>query len=114
MWDIGLTHRRAVGHIYSSKFLSDDGAEVNSHAYLGPDANHISTRKIAFKSGHRQQFWKGNCVAVVLSAGLVEPLEASAIMLVEIPLRTYRQIKILFASPPNALIIRSIIAGARH
>ena len=54
IWDIILSHRREVGHVYSRKFLSDDEAESNLHASLGTDADHISPRKITFKSGHRQ------------------------------------------------------------
>jgi len=87
IWDIGLTHRRGVGHVYSSEFLSDDEAEVNLRSYLGKRADELSPRKICFDSGYRKQFWKGNCVAVGMSAGFVEPLEATAIMLVEISAR---------------------------
>ena len=36
-------------------------------------------RKIDIRSGHREIFWKNNCVAVGLAAGFLEPLEASAI-----------------------------------
>ncbi|MDO6559289.1 tryptophan halogenase family protein [Paraglaciecola chathamensis] len=87
IWDIGLTHRRGVGHVYSSQYLSDDEAEANLRRYLGPTSDDISVRKIGFKSGHRAQVWKQNCVAVGMSAGFVEPLEATAIMLVEISAR---------------------------
>ncbi len=40
-------------------------------------------RKIGIRSGHRETFWKRNCVAVGLSAGFLEPLESSAIVLIE-------------------------------
>ena len=87
IWDIGLTHRRGVGHVYASDYLSDDEAEANLRRYIGPASEGLSARKIAFSSGHRSTFWKRNCVAVGLSAGFVEPLEATAIMLVEISAR---------------------------
>lgn len=87
IWDIGLTHRRGVGHVYSSDFISDDEAEENLRRYLGPAADDLSPRKIRFHSGHRRKFWHRNCVAVGLSGGFVEPLEATAIMLVEIAAR---------------------------
>lgn len=87
IWDIGLTHRRGVGHVYASDYLSDDEAEQNLRRYIGPAAEDLTARKIGFESGHREIFWKNNCVAVGMSAGFVEPLEATAIMLVEISAR---------------------------
>ncbi|MEM7081657.1 MAG: tryptophan halogenase family protein [Pseudomonadota bacterium] len=87
IWDIGLTSRRGVGHVYSSQYLSDDEAERNLRAYLGDRADGLDARHIKFGSGHRAEYWKHNCVAVGLSAGFVEPLEATAIMLVEISAR---------------------------
>ena len=41
-------------------------------------------RKIPIRAGHREIFWKRNCVAVGLAAGFLEPLEASAIVLIEL------------------------------
>jgi tryptophan halogenase len=41
-------------------------------------------RKIPLRCGHRETFWKNNCVAVGLAAGFLEPLEASAIVLIEL------------------------------
>jgi flavin-dependent dehydrogenase len=87
IWDIGLTHRRGVGHVYSSKYLSDDEAESNLRKYLGKAGEGLTTRKITYQSGHRERFWEKNCVAVGMAAGFVEPLEATAIMLVELSAR---------------------------
>ena len=84
IWDIGLTHRRGVGHVYSSKFTSDEEAEANLRRYLGDSAKGIPVRKITYTPGHREKFWFKNCVAVGMAAGFVEPLEATAIMLIEI------------------------------
>ena len=87
IWDIGLTHRRGVGHVYSSDFLSDDEAHDNLMRYLGAAADGLTPRKIRFGCGHRETYWKSNCVGVGLAGGFVEPLEATAIMLVEIAAR---------------------------
>jgi tryptophan halogenase len=83
-WDIGLPTRRGVGHVYSSAHISDDEAERQLRAYIGPAADKLTIRKIPIHGGHRETFWKGNCVAVGLAAGFVEPLESSAIVLVEL------------------------------
>jgi tryptophan halogenase len=86
IWDIGLWTRRGTGYVYSSSHTSDDEAEATLRRYIGPAADTLSARKIAIQSGHRQWFWQNNCVAVGLSAGFLEPLEASALLLIEISL----------------------------
>ncbi|CAI8422755.1 MAG: Flavin-dependent tryptophan halogenase RebH [Hyphomonas sp. TMED17] len=83
IWDIGLPTRRGVGCVYASDYMDDERAEATLRAYLG-DAEHTPPRRISFKSGHREIFWHQNCVAVGLSAGFLEPLEASAIVLLEL------------------------------
>jgi tryptophan halogenase len=87
IWDIGLTSRRGVGHVYASRFTTDDEAEANLRRYLGDAANGLTARKISYAPGHREKFWHKNCVAVGMAAGFVEPLEATAIMLIEISSR---------------------------
>ena len=84
IWDIGLPSRRGIGHVYSSRHISRDEAERELRAYIGPAADGLTVRKIDIRSGHREIFWKRNCVAVGLAAGFLEPLEASAIVLVEL------------------------------
>jgi tryptophan 7-halogenase len=84
IWDIALPARRGIGHVYSSRHISDDDAERELRAYLGPAGAGLPVRKIAIRSGHRATFWKRNCVAVGLAAGFLEPLEASAIVLIEL------------------------------
>ncbi len=84
IWDIGLQHRRGVGYVYSSQHTSPEQAEQTLRDYVGPAMETLNPRKIPIRTGHRQLFWKNNCVAVGLSAGFLEPLEASAIVLVEL------------------------------
>ncbi|MDO6641667.1 tryptophan 7-halogenase [Shewanella sp. 5_MG-2023] len=87
IWDIGLSSRRGVGHVYSSKYISEQTAIAELKQYLAPSVSNIDEltfRKIPINPGYREQFWHRNCVAVGLSAGFLEPLEASALLLVEI------------------------------
>ncbi len=87
VWDIGLPTRRGVGHVYSSAHTSDEAAEQALRRYIestGGSRNIASPRKLSFQPGYRREFWHHNCVAVGLSAGFVEPLEASALALVEL------------------------------
>lgn len=89
IWDIGLPTRRGVGYTYASDYLSDQAAEKALKAYLAKDLsaesiNKLVFRKISFTPGHRENFWHKNCVAVGMAAGFLEPLEASALALVEL------------------------------
>lgn len=87
VWDIGLQNRRGVGHVYSSAHTNEDQASVELLNYIkqtGGDVKSADIRKIPFNPGHREKFWQNNCVAIGLSAGFLEPLEASSLLLVEI------------------------------
>jgi hypothetical protein len=90
IWDIGLPTRRGVGHVYSSAHTSDAQAEQDLRAYLAAtgialDQQDIpAPRKLTFNPGYREKFWHRNCVAIGLSSGFIEPLEASALALVEL------------------------------
>lgn len=87
IWDIGLQNRRGVGHVYSSAHTDECSAYSELAAYLNiPESrlDALGVRKISIGSGHLKKFWHRNCVAIGLSAGFLEPLEASALMLVEI------------------------------
>jgi tryptophan 7-halogenase len=89
IWDIGLPTRRGVGHVYSASHASEEEAERALRSYIeqtaGPAAARAaSPRKISFDPGHRATFWHRNCVAVGISAGFIEPLEASALALIEL------------------------------
>lgn len=91
IWDIGLPSRRGVGCVYASRFLEDDKAEAILRDYIARTAPHvpsdsITPRRLSFPTGHRVQFWRGNCLALGLSAGFIEPLEASAIVMIELSL----------------------------
>ena len=87
IWDIALPTRRGIGHVFSSQHVSLEKAEDELQRYLESDPalakEQPSPRKITFQPGHRESFWHKNCVAVGVSAGFVEPLEASALVLIE-------------------------------
>ncbi len=87
IWDIGLSNRKGIGHVYSSRHTNQDAAYQELMTYIAhshPNPESLSVRELDIKAGHREVFWKRNCVAIGLSAGFLEPLEASAILLVEI------------------------------
>ena len=88
IWDIALQERRGIGHVYASLYMDDDEALTVVRDYVartspGVDLDSLKFRNISFEPGHRSQFWVNNCVAVGLSGGFIEPLEASALALIE-------------------------------
>ena len=88
IWDIGLSSRRGIGYVHSSAHADEETALSALKRYVentspGIDAGKLSYRTIPFEPGYREKFWVRNCVAVGLSAGFTEPLEASALVLVE-------------------------------
>jgi flavin-dependent dehydrogenase len=86
IWDIGLPMRRGIGHVFSSAHISADTAERELLEYVERTGGKATgaARKLTFKPGYRREFWHRNCVAIGLSAGFIEPLEASALALVEL------------------------------
>jgi tryptophan halogenase len=91
-WDIGLQHRRGVGLVYASEFCNEDAAtEVLfnqvSQRLSNAKAQDLTVRSLSFNPGYRQAFWVKNCLSLGMSSGFVEPLEASAIAMVELGLR---------------------------
>lgn len=88
IWDIGLTTRRGIGYVYSSKHSDDERALETLWRYLhaqeGVDLSQVQPRPLQFEPGYRERFWQHNCVAVGMSAGFIEPLEASALVMIEL------------------------------
>ena len=84
IWDIALPTRRGVGYVYSDRHSSEEAARETLLRYIGAKHKDLSVRKIPIRSGHRETFWKNNCIAVGLAAGFLEPLESSAIVLAEL------------------------------
>ncbi|VAW01520.1 Tryptophan halogenase, partial [hydrothermal vent metagenome] len=82
-WDIALQGRRGLGYVYASAFQSEADAEAELRALEGPHCNDIAVQHIAFASQKSQASWVGNCIAIGLSDGFLEPLESSGLYLIE-------------------------------
>lgn len=83
-WQIPLTTRYGNGYVYSSDFISDDDAERELREHLGAAAEGASARRLRMRVGRVDRHWSRNCVAVGLAQGFIEPLEATALMLIQL------------------------------
>lgn len=81
IWDIALQNRRGVGYVFASEFCSNEAAEQDFRAYLGDQSGRFNLRTIPMRIGYRDVFWCKNCVAIGLSQGFVEPLEATGLLM---------------------------------
>lgn len=91
IWDIGLPTRRGVGHVYSSRHIDAATAKQELINYLAKSVDNperFTYREIDINPGYREKFWHKNCVAVGMSAGFLEPLEASALVMIETAAKT--------------------------
>ena len=89
IWEIGLPSRRGIGHVYSSDHNTEERASEELLSYIASTVSEqaaaaATLRKVQFSPGYRAKFWHKNCVAIGMSAGFIEPLEASALVLVEL------------------------------
>jgi tryptophan halogenase len=82
-WRIPLDHRTGTGYVYSSRFIDDAAARAELARHLGRDPGALDARQLRMRVGRRRRFWVQNCVAIGLSGGFLEPLESTALFLVQ-------------------------------
>ncbi len=82
-WKIPLTERYGNGYVYSSAFCSADEAEHELRAHLGLLDASTPARHLKMKVGRVTRHWNRNCLAVGLSQGFIEPLEATALLFIQ-------------------------------
>ena len=80
-WQIPLRNRFGNGYVYSSSYIDAKQAETELRQHLGLLDSDVEARHLQFKVGRVDKHWHKNCLAVGLSQGFIEPLEATAIAL---------------------------------
>jgi tryptophan 6-halogenase len=80
-WKIPLRNRFGNGYVYSRDYIDSNQAETELRQHLGLLESDIEARHLYMKVGRVEKHWHKNCLAVGLSQGFIEPLEATAIAL---------------------------------
>ena len=88
-WKIPLLNRYGNGYVYSSQFISDEQAEIEFREQVGMLEEQGECRRLKMKVGQLEQHWSHNCIALGLSQGFIEPLEATALHLVQLSIENF-------------------------
>jgi tryptophan 7-halogenase len=76
VWKIPLQHRSGCGYIFDSDYCTDDEATQEIESKFGKVE---IPRSFNFNAGHYEKYWVKNCIAIGLSSGFLEPMEATSI-----------------------------------
>jgi tryptophan 7-halogenase len=78
MWKVPLQHRYGCGYVFDSDYISVDDAKIELENKVGHEIN--VPKVFDFDAGSYSDIWINNSIALGLSAGFVEPLEATALL----------------------------------
>lgn len=88
-WKIPLTNRFGNGYVYSADHISHEQAEREFREHLGITDDNVECRRLSMNVGQLEKHWANNCLAIGLSQGFIEPLEATALHLVQVAIELF-------------------------
>src|SRR5215469_2485781 len=90
-WKIPLTNRYGNGYVYSSGHCTREEAETELRRHLGLLESDVEARHLKMRVGRVTRHWNKNCLAVGLSQGFIEPLEATALLFIQQTATTFAE-----------------------
>lgn len=92
VWQIDLVNRRGTGYVYDGKRLTREQAEAELREFLTSEQAKLTDQPLRvnkvlhldMKVGCAKEFWIGNCIAVGLAGGFIEPLESTGLHLINL------------------------------
>lgn len=79
-WNINLKHRSGNGYIYDPDHINLDQAVQEAEKFYGYKIDPIAN--FTFNPGIMKNAWKNNVLAIGLSSGFLEPLEANGVQVI--------------------------------
>lgn len=79
VWKIPVKGRYGCGYVFDSSYITKEEALAEAEKYFGMKLE--SPRTFKFDAGTYKDIYINNCLAIGLSAGFIEPLEATSIMI---------------------------------
>ncbi|MBB6520022.1 tryptophan halogenase family protein [Pseudoteredinibacter isoporae] len=76
-WQIPLQSRVGNGYVFNRDYLNHEEAHLALSKIIEVDPNTTKALKLNWTPGRLENNWRENCVAIGLSQGFLEPLEAA-------------------------------------
>lgn len=86
-FDIDLRSRAGRGYVYSSRHTDQDAALAALQGSFPGLIDEKKANHFKLRIGRMEQSWIGNCVAVGMASGFLEPLESTGLFFIEIALK---------------------------
>jgi tryptophan 6-halogenase len=88
VWNIPLWSRIGMGYVYSGAYLSSTEAENEMRQFIGEvRSRDLQFNHLKIRTGRHARGWVGNCVAIGISYGFLEPLESTGLSLTQISIK---------------------------
>jgi Tryptophan halogenase len=88
-WRIPIGSKISWGYVHSADYTTQEDAEQELRELIGEEAKGIEPLNIKLQTGRVSKHWNKNCLAIGLSQGFIEPLEATALALTQFSINRF-------------------------